>query len=94
MNTSYKPNNYSTVSPYLVVEGAAATIAFLVNIFDAVELRRFPDEAGNIRHAEVRIGDTVVMLADSIENWPAVPAFVHVYVRDVDAAYQRALAAG
>lgn len=45
-------------------------------------------------HAEVRIDDTVVMLADSAEGWPSTPAFVHVYVPDVEAAYQRALEAG
>ena len=45
-------------------------------------------------HAEVRVDDTVVMLADSTPNWPAIPAHVHVYVPDVDATYRRALAAG
>ena len=45
-------------------------------------------------HAEARIDDTVVMLADSAPNWPPVPSHVHVYVRDVDATYSRALAAG
>jgi len=94
MSTPYKPNHYSTVSPYLIVDGASATIEFLVNVFDAVELRRFPDDAGKIRHAEVRIDDTVVMLADGVEGWPPVPSYVHVYVHDVDEVYQQALAAG
>lgn len=92
--TSHKPDDYSTVSPYLIVDGAEATIDFLVEVFDAVELRRFPDEAGKLMHAEVRIDDTVVMLADGGEGWPPVPSYVHVYVRDVDAAYERALEAG
>jgi uncharacterized glyoxalase superfamily protein PhnB len=94
MDTHYKPNNYSTVSPYLIVTGASETIDFLKRVFGAVELRRFPDAAGKIRHAEVRIEDTVVMIADGGENWPSVPSYVHVYVRDVDAAYKRALQAG
>lgn len=94
MNTSYKPNTYNTVSPYLIVEGASVTIDFLKRVFDAVELRRFPDAAGKLMHAEVQIDDTVVMLADGGEGWPSAPAHVHVYVRDVDATYRRALDAG
>ena len=91
---SYKPDNYSTVSPYLVVNGASGTIEFLVKVFDAIELRRYPGANGNVMHAEVRIDDSVVMLADSTDQWEAVPSNVHVYVKDVDATYQRALAAG
>jgi PhnB protein len=94
MGPSYKPNGYNTVSPYLVVDGASSTIDFLKRVFGAVELRRFPDAAGKLMHAEVRIDDTVVMIADGGENWPPVPSYVHVYVNDVDATYGRALAAG
>ena len=90
----YKPINYTSVSPYLIVDGASRTIEFLTEVFGAVELRRFPDAAGQLMHAEVRIDDTVVMLADGGGGWPAVPSHVHVYVPDVDATYQRALAAG
>lgn len=91
---SYKPESYSSVSPYLIVDGASGTIDFLRNAFDAVELRRFADASGQIVHAEVRIEDTVVMIADGVEAWPPVPAHVHVYVSDVDATYRRALEAG
>lgn len=94
MSPAYKPDGYTSVSPYLIVDGAERTIEFLVRVFGAVELRRFPDDSGRLRHAEVRIDDTVLMLADSTEGWPPVPAHVHVYVPDVDAVYQRALAAG
>lgn len=94
MGPSYKPQGYSTVSPYLIVNGASQTIDFLVRVFDAVELRRFPNETGKIMHAEVRIDDTVVMLADGGGEWPPIPANVHVYVADVDATYRRALEAG
>lgn len=94
MSTSYKPEKYSTVSPYLVVDGANNTIDFLKNVFDAMELRRFPDADGKLMHAEVRIDDTVVMLADGGEGWPPVPSYVHVYVKDVDVTYRRALEAG
>jgi PhnB protein len=94
MSASYKPEGYNSVSPYLIVDGAARTIEFLQRAFGAVELRRFPDPSGKVVHAEVSIDDTVVMLADSAEGWPPVPSHVHVYVRDVDAIYKRALEAG
>ncbi len=60
----------------------------------ATELRRFAAPDGKVMHAEVRIGDTVVMLGDSGEGWPPQSAHVHVYVSDVDAIYKRAIAAG
>jgi PhnB protein len=94
MSPSYKPQGYSTVSPYLIVDGASGTIDFLVRAFGAVELRRFPDSSGRLMHAEVRIEDTVVMIADGGENWPPAPAHVHIYVLDVDTTYRRALEAG
>ncbi|HMQ53706.1 MAG TPA: VOC family protein [Anaerolineae bacterium] len=94
MTSSSKPQGYNTVSPYLIVDGAETTIKFLVNVFDAVELRRFPGAGDRLMHAEVRLDDTVIMLADSAEGWPPQPAHVHIYVPDVDATYYRALAAG
>ena len=94
MSVPFKPQDSSTVSPYLIVDGASRTIDFLVRVFDAVELRRFPDAAGKVLHAEVRIGDTVVMLADGGEQWPPMSSYVHVYVPDVDATFRLALEAG
>lgn len=94
MNSTYKPETYSTVSPHLIVNGASATIEFLVDVFGAEELRRFPGDAGRVMHAEVRLDDTVVMIADSAEGWPATPSHVHIYVPDVDATYKKALEAG
>jgi PhnB protein len=89
-----KPTGYSTVSPYLIVAGAQRVVDFLRRTFDGQELRRFERPDGAIMHTEVRIGDTVVMLADAGEGWPPVPAHLHVYVEDVDATYRRALHAG
>jgi len=94
MNSSHKPLGYTSVSPYLIVDGASQTINFLVRVFDAIELRRFPDPSGKIMHAEVRIDDSVVMIADGGEGWPPIPSNVHIYVSDVDATYRRALEAG
>ena len=94
MDSTYKPRDYTSVSPYLIVEGADRTIKFLVDVFEAVELRRFPDAEGKVVHAEVRIDDTVVMIADGGGDWPPIASSVHVYVPDVDATYERALEAG
>lgn len=92
--TAYKPDGYTSVSPYLIVNGAEATITFLQKVFGAEPLRRFPTEDGSLMHAEVRLDDTVVMMADSAPEWPPLNAHVHVYVADVDDAYRRALEAG
>ena len=91
---AFKPDGYNSVSPYLLVNGAQATIDFLVTVFDSEKLRIIAGDNGVVRHGEVRIDDTVVMIADAIEGWPAVPSHVHVYVGDVDAIYARALKAG
>ncbi len=95
MKTPHKPTGHSTVSPYLIVNGADGTIAFLEHVFAATVLQRHADDAGRVMHAEVRVDDTVVMLADPAPpDWPAVSAHVHVYVPDVDATYRKALQAG
>lgn len=94
MKPEFRPQGYSTVSPYLIVDGASRTIDFLARVFDAVALRKFATDDGRLMHAEVRIGDTVVMLADGMEAWPPLPSHLHVYVADVDETYRRALQAG
>jgi uncharacterized glyoxalase superfamily protein PhnB len=94
VTVSAKPPGYSTVSVYLVAQGAQAVIDFLKNTFDATQLRRFDTPDGKILHAEVRIDDTVIMVADAGGTYPAFPSWLHVYVNDVDKTYQRALAAG
>jgi len=93
MAASFKPDGYSTVSPYLIATGAQKVIDFLKQAFGARELRRYDMPDGSIMHAEVRIGDTVVMVGDAGDNCPAVPAHLHVYVDSVDTIYERALAA-
>jgi PhnB protein len=94
MSIQSKPEGYSSVSPYLVAEGAQRVIDFLKQTFGASELRRYDMPDGSIMHAEVRIDDTVIMIAHGGGQWPAFPSWLHVYVRDVDATYQRALNAG
>src|SRR6266571_1475262 len=94
MSTPYKPQGYNTVSPYLIVDGASRTIDFLLGVFAAVEMRRVSGPKGVVMHAEVRIDDSVLMIADGVPGWPPVPSYVHVYVADVDKTYKRALEAG
>lgn len=89
-----KPEGYSTVSPYLIAAGAQSVVDFLAAAFEAAPLRRYELPDGSIMHAEVRIGDTVVMIGDAGPEWPAAPAHLHVYVADVDAVYRRAVEAG
>jgi uncharacterized glyoxalase superfamily protein PhnB len=90
----FKPAGHSSVSPYLLVDGASATVDFLIRVFGAVELMRVVDKTGMLRHAEVRIDDSVIMLADARKEWPALPTHVHIYVPDVDQTYRLALEAG
>jgi len=94
MDQSYKPQGYSSVSAYIVANGAQRVIGFLSKTFDARQSRRFDNPDGSIMHAEVQIDDTVVMIADGGGDYPAFPVWLHVYVPDVDASYRRALDAG
>ena len=92
--TPFKPTGYSTVSVYLVADGAQRVIDFLQAVLDVEPLRRDDRPDGLVEHAEVRLGDSVVMLTDSAEGFPAFPVWLHVYVPDVDETYRRALDAG
>lgn len=94
MSTNWKPEGYSTVSVYLVVEGAQRLIDFLKRVFEATELRRFNTGDGKIIHGEVRVGDTVVMIADAGGAYPAFAVWLHVYVQNVEEVYKKALEAG
>jgi PhnB protein len=88
------PDGYHSITPYLVVEGAAKLIDFLKQAFDSQETLRMPRPDGGIAHAEVRIGDSALMLADAgRENGPRLGSIV-LYVNDVDSVYKRAVAAG
>jgi PhnB protein len=89
-----KPDGYQSVIPYLHVNGALKLIAFMKEVFDAKEIAVYPRPDGTVGHAAVRIGDSVVELADGGQDWPAMPCALQVYVPDTDAAYHRALKAG
>lgn len=91
---AYQPEGYQSVIPYLHVNGAAKLIAFMKEAFDATEIAVYPRPDGTVGHAALRIGDSVIELADVSAEWPAMSCALQVYVPDTDAAYQRALKAG
>jgi PhnB protein len=76
------------------VDGAQEVVDFLKKTFDAKERLMMPGQPGKIAHAELEIGDSLVMISDATEQYPATRCRVYAYVADVDATYKRALAAG
>lgn len=93
-HASAVPAGHHTVTPYLIVRDARALIEFVERAFAGEVVRRWDMPDGTVRHAEIQIGDSRIMLADAGEQWPPMPAMVHLYVDDVDAVHRRALAAG
>jgi len=94
MGVNYKPTETQNVIPYLVVPDAEKELAFVKEVFGAKEMHVSRDPGGRIAHAQVKIGDSIVMMAQAIEQWPPLPAAIYIYLTDVDAAYKRALAKG
>jgi PhnB protein len=88
------PEDYGSITPYVVVRGAARFLDFLQEAFGAVERGRVPNDDGTLGHAEVWIGNRVLQMFDAKEEWPDTPAFLTLYVEDCDATHRRALAAG
>ena len=90
------PDGYRSVTPYLAVEGADQLLDFVQKAFGAEVLMSMPSPDGKVGHAEVRIGDSVVMLADAStsDQGQAMPGMIHLYVEDCDATYRRAMDAG
>jgi PhnB protein len=96
------PEGYHTATPYLFVEGAAKAIDFYCRAFGATEVLRLEAPGGRIGHAEIKIGDSLIMLADENREFGALgpkslggaTSSILLYVEDVDARFQRAIAAG
>jgi PhnB protein len=88
------PDGYHTVTPYLVIKGAAQFITFMTTVFDAKLTEQILQPDGRIGHSEIRVGDSVIMLAEVPDGREPAPTMLHLYVPDVDAAFERAVAAG
>lgn len=96
------PEGYPRVTPYLIIDGASAAIDFYVEVLDAKEQMRMPTPDGGVGHAELLIGDSMIMLADESPDVGArgpksiggSPVSLMVYVEDVDATFAKALKAG
>jgi len=96
------PDGYHTVTPYLTIRNAAAALAFYKKAFGADELFRVAAPDGKVGHAEIRIGDSSIMLSDefpemgaqSPESLGGSPVMIHLYVENVDALVERAVNAG
>jgi PhnB protein len=88
------PDGYHSITPYLTVHGADRLIVFLKKAFQAKETERIERPDGTVAHAEVRIGDSVVMIGEAWGDHKHMPGAIYLYVDDVDLAYRRALEAG
>lgn len=97
------PTDYPRVSPYLVVRGAAEALSWYADVLNAEVVLSMRSPEGRVRHAELRFGDSIIMLADEIADFPMMlgphalggtPAHLHMYVLDVDAVMAQALAQG
>jgi len=96
------PEGYHSVTPYLIINGAASAIEFYQKAFGATELFRFPTPDGKIGHAEIKIGDSPIMLADEFAEMGykgpqalgGSPVSLMIYLEDVDTVFNRAVEAG
>ncbi len=93
-NPNFARTDFKNIAPYILVNGAPRLIDFLKNAFAATERIRVPRPDGSVMHCEVAVGNSVIELGDSNEQYPPRPATVHLYVADADAAFERALQAG
>jgi PhnB protein len=88
------PEGFHTVTPYLTVHGVAKLMDFLKQAFDAKEIERMPGPDGKIGHAQMKIGDSMIMMGEAMGQWGPMPASLYLYVPDTDALYKRAIQAG
>ena len=94
MTKSAVPEGYHTLTPYFFVKDPEVFLAFLKAAFDGEVTECMRGEDGQVQHAEVRVGDSMLMLSPAKGEYPPMPASVYMYVADADTTYQRALDAG
>lgn len=88
------PPQYGSITPYLVIPRCAEAIELYKQVFGAEELMRMPMPDGSIAHAELKIGDSILMLASGGAQWPATSSLICLYVEDCDAVFERIVKAG
>jgi len=88
------PDGYQTVTPYLTIEHPEAVMDFLTKAFDGKEVYAMRDDKGQVQHAEMKVGTSMLMLGRAHGEWHARPANFYLYVEDCDALYKKAIAAG
>lgn len=91
---NFRRPGFPNIAPYILVNGAAKFMEFLLAAFEGTERMRVPKPDGSIMHAEVGIGGSIIELSDATEQNPPRPATTHLYVPDADAAYANAIQAG
>jgi PhnB protein len=89
-----QPAGYTTVAPWIVTRDTGKLLDFIGAAFKGEELARVPLEDGSIGHAEIRVGDTVLLAFDHRPDWPDTPSMLRVFVDDVDATMEEAVGAG
>jgi len=102
MSVKPVPDGYHTATPYLIVKGAADAIEFYKKVFGAIEVMRMAGPGGQIMHAEIKIGDSIIMLGEENPQWGATaptslggsPVGLCLYFADVDARFAAAVASG
>ncbi|MEA2563786.1 MAG: PhnB protein [Acidobacteriota bacterium] len=88
------PDGFHTITPYLLVSDAGGLIDFLKRAFGAEEIHRSAGPDGSVVHAQMQIGDSMIMMGQAKDEWKAMPCMLYLYVEDVDAWYRRAIEAG
>ena len=88
------PEGYHTVTPFIVARNAAKLIDFIHQAFGAETIDKMATPDGTVMHAELRIGDSLIMLGEAQGEWQPMPAALYLYVQDVDAMFRRAVEAG
>jgi len=90
----FKPAGYNSLSPYFIVDNCRKMVELLKGIFAVEELRKYEHADGTIMHMELKIDDSVIMLADSSVEYPANNLLIHVYVPDVKETFRKAISLG
>ena len=94
MNEPWIPRDFRTITPNIVVVDADDAIAFLKGALGAVEQYRLTMSSGKVAHCELKLGDSIVNVGESMDGWPARGLVAQIYVENSDALFERAVAAG